>query len=158
MSVDFPMKESSNLLFPELSTRMVLHESRDITRRRPQPPPRSDGLERDSKLACHVASSSRREEMTTPMHWLSGGSLPPNSLSSREDGPVLVFHLLWFVCHMCWYSFAGLDMSDMSVAAKGSRTSFFEANVAIPQLLAQCIARTRMREPLVFFGMYCRAC
>ena len=150
------MKASSNLLFPELSTRMVvLHESRDAIRLRRQLPPRSDGLERDSKLACHVASSSRREERTAPMHWLSGGSLFPNSLSSSEDGPVLIFHLLSFVCHMCWYSFAGLDTN---VAVKGSRISRFEAKAAIPQLLAQWVARTRMRDPLVFFGMYCRAC
>ena len=93
--------------------------------------------------------------MTAPMHWLSGGSLPANSLTSAEDGPVLVFHLLSFVCHICWYSFAGLDMN---VAVKGSRISRFEAKAAIPQLLAQWVARTKMREPLAFFGMYCRAC
>jgi hypothetical protein len=72
--------------------------------------------------------------MTTPTHWMAGGSLPPNSLSSREDGPKLVFHLLSFVCHMCWYSFAGLEIN---VAVKGSLISRFEANAAIPQLLAQ---------------------
>jgi hypothetical protein len=134
ISVGLPMMESSNLLIPELSTRRVLHESRDTIRLRRQPPPRSDGLERDSKLACHVASSSRREEMTAPMHWFIGGSLPPNSLISSEDGPVLVFHLLSFVCHMCWYSFAELDMN---VAVSGSRISCFEAKAAIPQLFAQ---------------------
>ena len=134
---------------------MVLHESRDITRRRlPQPGVEpEDGLERDPKLVCHVASSSRREEMTTPMHWFIGGSLPPNSFSSIEDGPVLVFHLLSFICHICWYSLVGLN-----VAVRGSRISRFEANAAIPQLLAQWVARTRMREPFVFFGTYCRAC
>jgi len=130
ISVGLPTIESSNLLFLELSTWMVLHESRDVTRRRREPPPRLDALERDSKLA----SSSRREEMTTPMHWFSDGSLLPNSLSSREDGPVVVFHLLSFVCHMCWYSFAG---SEINVAVKGSRVPCFEAKAAIPQLLAQ---------------------
>ena len=126
ISIGLPMIESNNLLFPELS-----------------------------KLACHVASSSRREEMTAPMHWLSSGSLPPNSLSSSEDGPMLVFHLLSFVCHICWYWFARLEIN---VAVKGSRVSSFEAKAAIPQLLAQWIPRTRMREPFFFCGMCRRAC
>jgi hypothetical protein len=71
--------------------------------------------------------------MTTPMHWLSGGSLPPNSLSSREDGPVVVFHMLSFVCHIWSYLFSGLEIN---VAVKCSRVSGFEAKAAIPQLLA----------------------
>ena len=69
-----------------------------------------------------------------PMHWLACGSLPPNSLSSSEDGPVLVFHMPSFVCHICWYSFAGLEIN---IAVKGSRISRFEAKAAIPQLFAQ---------------------
>ena len=39
---------------------MVLHESRDITRRRPQPPPRRDGLERDPKLAYRGVEEKKR--------------------------------------------------------------------------------------------------
>ena len=132
--VNFPRRESKNLLMVPLefsSTRMSLHESRERRGRFQPPAARSEG---DPKLVRHVASSSRSEETTIPMHWLGGGSLPPNSASSLEDGPVLVFHLLSFVCHMCWYSFAGLDLND---AIKGSLILRCSANAAIPQLLAE---------------------
>ena len=136
ISVDLPGIESSNLLVvpPQLSVTWMIHESRGIPRCR-RPRPAEDRLERDPKLVCHVASSSRREEMTAPMHWFIGGSLPPSSFSSLEDGPVLVFHLLSFVCHLCWYWFAGLRINV--AVDNGSWISRFEANVAIPQLLAQ---------------------
>ena len=159
-SVGLPRQESSNLL-PELSSmRMALHESHDITRHRlsqgPGPWSEPEGwFGRDPKLAFHVVSSSRREEMMTPMHWLSGSSLLPNSFSLPEDGPVLIFHLLLFIFHICWYSFPGLELN---VVVMGSRISCFEANAAIPQLFAQWVACTKMWEPLFFFGMYCRAC
>jgi len=143
MSVGLARREANKpfVVFPELSwTGMLLNEDPPKRRRRFQlPSPRSTfeiGLERGPKLACHVASSSRKEEMTTPMHWLSGGSLPlaRDSPSSSEEGPVLVFHLSSSVRHICSYSLAGLDEK---VANKGSLISRFEANAAIPQLLAQ---------------------
>ena len=138
MDVGRPRRDSKYLLPvpPEISsTRMGLNESREIARRRLQPPaPRSEAEGGDEKLLRHVASSSRREEMTTPMHWLDGGSLPCKFASSLEDGPVLVFHLPSFVCHMCWYSFLGLDLN---IAIKGALMLRFSANAAIPQLLAE---------------------
>jgi len=82
LSVGLARREDSNplVVLPELSwTGMVLNEDPTKRRRFQFPSPKSAfeiGLKGGSKLACHVSSSSRREEMTTPMHWLSGGSLP----------------------------------------------------------------------------------
>ena len=142
VSVGPARKEASNplVVIAELSrTWILLHEDRDTKRRRPpQFPDRRSGLEigleKKSELARHVASSSRREERTAPMHWLIGSSLPRDSRSSSDDGPVLVFHFSSLVCQLCSYSLAGLDEN---VAYIQSLMSFFEANAAIPQLLAQ---------------------